>query len=317
MTPLTVRVVGDGQGGLAVSWTPDSGPVRIAVGRTPDTIDQQIAVTDGTELVVRDLAAGRHYVSVTPPDGPPVIAAERLLPLEGATNFRDLGGYRTPEGRTRWGAVFRSDGLHRLTTTDIAALDQLGLRVVYDLRTDWERDQSPSALPAGLRSEALTIGGDASRTAELAELFRREVPEDFLWTAYRDIVELDATTLGRLLTALAEAPLPALFHCTAGKDRTGISAALLLSVLGVDEATVLDDYELSAVHYTDRNKSRYSELLGLDDRQYGVVFGVSRAAMADTLAALREQHGSIEGYLVDKAGVRPATITALRTRLVT
>lgn len=312
-----VRVVGDGQGGLDVSWEPAGGPVEIAVGHSPDAIDRVVVVvTDGNRATVRGLDAGRHYVSVTPEGGSGVVAAERVLPLEGATNFRDLGGYRAAEGWTRWGMVFRSDAPHRLTTADLAAVDRLGLRVVYDLRTDAERDHSPSALPAALRRELLAIGGDADRTGDLADLFRQGVADDFLVTVYQDMVDTSATTLGSLMTALAESPLPALFHCTAGKDRTGMAAALLLSVLGVDEATVLDDYELSAIHFTDRRQARFTEQLGLDERQYRAVFGAPRQAMASTLTALRERHGSIEDYLVERAGVRPDAIATLRERLI-
>lgn len=101
----------------------------------------------------------------------PVADVERLVTLEGGTNFRDLGGYRTPDGgRVRWRAVFRSAALHRLTATDRAALVRLGLRVVYDLRGEEERDRAPSMLPDGVRCEVLPIGGSAAKTQELTDL---------------------------------------------------------------------------------------------------------------------------------------------------
>src|SRR5437588_717404 len=98
-----------------------------------------LARVEGAHRVsLDDLGPGRHYVSVAPAaGGSAVVAAERLVLLEGAANFRDLGGYRTADGgRTRWGLVFRSDALHRLTTADLAVVGQLGLRVVYDLRRE-------------------------------------------------------------------------------------------------------------------------------------------------------------------------------------
>jgi protein-tyrosine phosphatase len=166
------------------------------------------------------------------------VAAERVVRLEGASNFRDLGGYRTVDHRwTRWGRIFRSDALHRLSTADQAVVHRLGLRVVYDLRTAEERAYAPSALPPDLRRELLTIGGAAARVTPLR---LDAVPDDFLVRVYEGMAAADAPTFGLLLNGLAAADgVPALFHCTAGKDRTGMAAALLLAALGVPEPTIL------------------------------------------------------------------------------
>src|SRR5437764_15186872 len=116
---------------------------------------------------------------------------ERWLTLQGASNFRDLGGYRAGGGRTRWGLVFRSDAPHRLTGADLAEVARLGLRVVYDLRTDAERDRSPSALPASVRRESLAIGGAAGNTSAVGDLLVAgrlgDVPRDFLAGVYTDL----------------------------------------------------------------------------------------------------------------------------------
>lgn len=325
-----VQVVGDGQGGLDVSWVlAGDGPVEIAVGPTPESIDHYapVARVDGrTHASLRGLGPGRHYVSVAPVGGgSAVVAAERLLTLEGAANFRDLGGYRTADGgRTRWGLVFRSDAPHRLTEADRAAVSRLGLRVVYDLRMDSERSRAPSALPGDVRREVLTIGGAAGRTKEITDLIAAgrlaAVPDDFLVRLYQAMAELEAPAFGRLLTGLTEPDgLPALFHCAAGKDRTGVSAALLLTVLGVDETTVLDDYELSAAYYTERQMARLRARLaeeGVDAERYRAVFAAPRHAMAALLATLRGRYGTVEGYLVERAGVTTGVLAELRARLV-
>ena len=327
---LAVDVVRDGTGVLDVSWElAGAGPVELAVGPTPESVDHDhpvARVDDATRVSLSDLGPGRHYVSVAPVDGgAAVLAAERVMPLEGASNFRDLGGYRTEDGgRTRWGMVFRADAPDRLTTADIAVIDRLGLQVAYDLRTDDERTQAPSALPAAVRREAFAIGGDASRATPVGDLFRSgrvgAVPDDFLHRVYLDMGEQDALVLGRVLTGLA-APdgVPAVIHCTAGKDRTGLAAALLLSVLGVDDETVLDDYALSRVYFSESRMARLMPKLarlGLDEERYRAVFGAPRHAMASTLDKLRGQYGSVEDYLIGRAGVTPATIAALRERLV-
>ncbi|SHN08145.1 tyrosine-protein phosphatase [Actinacidiphila paucisporea] len=328
---LAVDVVRDDTGVLDVSWElAGAGPVELAVGPTPESVDhgRPVALVDGgsTRVSLKELGPGRHYVSVVPAGGgAAVLAAERVVPLEGASNFRDLGGYRTADGgRTRWGMVFRADAPDRLTAADLAAIDQLGLRVAYDLRTDDERTKAPSALPAAVRHVPFAIGGDASRPNPLGDLFRSgrvaEVPDDLLHRIYLDMGEQDAAVLGRVLTGLA-APdgLPAVIHCTAGKDRTGMAVALLLSVLGVDDATVLDDYTLSSVYFSERRVAHLLPRLaklGLDLARYREVFGAPRHAMAATLEALRGRYGSVEDYLTGPGGVTPGTIATLRERLV-
>jgi protein-tyrosine phosphatase len=327
----TVEVVGDGDGGLDVSWRlVGGGAVELAIGRTPESIDHEHPVTsveDGSRITLTDLGPGRHYVSVAPVGGgSAVVGAERMLRLDGAGNFRDLGGYRTVDGRwTRWGRVFRSDALHRLSTADQVVVGRLRLRVVYDLRTEEERTRAPSALPAELRRELLTVGGDAAHVTALGDLFSPGgpdgSPDDFLVRAYQGMVANDAPTFGRLLRGLATTHgVPALFHCTAGKDRTGMGAALLLSALGVDERTVLDDYALSQAWLTERRmarlRPRFTELGMTEDRIHSVL-GAPRHAMATALHALRERHGSIESYLVNQGGVTPDLLETLRSHLLT
>src|SRR5206468_88765 len=136
---------------------------------------------------------------------------------------------------------------------------------------------------------------------------------------YQAMAETDAATFGRLITGLARPDnAPALIHCSAGKDRTGVAAALLLSALGVEETTILDDYELSAIHFTDRRLPRLLSRLpaDIDPQRYRAVFGAPRSAMAALLTALCEQHGSVETYLMAQAGVDAAVLAALRTRFV-
>ncbi len=247
----------------------------------------------------------------------------RLVVLQGGSNFRDIGGYASAGGgNVRWGRIYRSAALDRLTGADLVAVGRLGLRVVYDLRGEEERQRAPSLLPEGISSQSLPIGGAAAKTRELTDLLvegRVEaLPPDFLERIYEGMAESAASTFGRLLTGLADpAGTPALIHCTAGKDRTGMSVALLLSVLGVSETDILDDYELSAVHFTEgmiaRLKLRDPDL---DLTRYMPVLGAPRSAMASLLVMLRRRYGSVEGYLVGEAGVSPAVLVQLRAQLV-
>ena len=329
---VDVNVAGDGHGNLDISWKLEGGgPVEIAVGPTPETIDHQrpVAIVEGEQqIALHDLGGGRHYVSVAPrAGGSAVVAAERLVPLEGAANFRDLGGYRVADGgRTRWGLVFRSDALHALTVEDVALVGRLGLRVVYDLRRDAERERMPSVeLPEGdVRRVLLAIGGSAGETREITDrIFAGEfeaIGDDFLVEAYQNMAEHDAPTFATLLTGLTDLDgLPALFHCTAGKDRTGMSAAMLLSVLGVEEHTVLEDYELSTTVYSERRieqlRPRF-ERNGVDIERFRSLFTAPRHAMESLLVVLHERYGGVDRFLVDAGGMSPDVIDELRRLLI-
>jgi protein-tyrosine phosphatase len=254
---------------------------------------------------------------------------DRLVPLEGALNFRDLGGYVGLDGRTvRWGLVFRSDALHELTERDLQTLQALDLRAVYDLRRTYERERQPTVLPAsnGHRSIHLVVGDDpdATNAPDTIELILRgelvEADDQYMIDVYGEMLLDGAGTFGRLLTHLTEDDgLPALFHCAAGKDRTGIAAALLLSVLGVDEETILDDYELST-HYRSNKRIEVLrpqiEAAGVDVEKVRPFLSARRPVMAATLRHLHEGHGGVEAYLTGPSGMRAETLGELRSLLL-
>jgi protein-tyrosine phosphatase len=252
---------------------------------------------------------------------------DRRLAIEGTLNFRDLGGYAgTGRHRVRWGLVYRSDNLAALTVSGWSVMAGLGLRSVFDLRHEVERQRSPTAIPAGLdiHSTHLPVGGEAAEAPDVVELLGRkrgaQFGVDFMIDMYETLLREHAPVFGTLLTALADpARLPAVFHCTAGKDRTGIAAALLLSALGVDRQQVLDDYELTTVL---RSEQRIAELrpaleeVGVDVEAVRPFLSAPRPALESALAALDRTHGGIEGYLLGAAGVRLETLDALRRTLL-
>jgi protein-tyrosine phosphatase len=240
---------------------------------------------------------------------------DRRVPFEGATNFRDLGGYRTDAGSTvRWGMVFRADSLYGLAAGDLVRYGQLGVRAVYDLRNDVERRERPDPVP----SRHLPISGrpaDApARTP--AEGLTGDDGERILRDLYLGLIEHAAVLIGGLFTGLAgDEGLPAVFHCHAGKDRTGVVAALLLEALGVDREAILDDYELTA-HYRLRvqQESSYQSLinLGLSPEAAAGVLTTPRWAMQDALDDLDQRHGGIEAYLVGPAQMARTDVQRLQ-----
>jgi protein-tyrosine phosphatase len=335
ITSVTVERDGDD---LVVRWDGmTDGPVAVCIGAAPDAIDHQrpAAVVDGGQEarlagVGRDV---RHYVHVGPqephqqsdelPSG--VVAAERLVPLEGTLNFRDLGGYLSDDGsRVRWGRLFRSDGLHALTDADHELLTAIGLRTVYDLRWASELEAQPSRLPAeGVVVHHLAVGEDPEGGGDLLErIFSGEIEEisiERLVDIYNELLDQGAATFAKLLTHLTDdGALPAVFHCSAGKDRTGISAALLLRLLGVPRDVVLDDYELSTTYRTakrlDALRPRFEEA-GLDIDRFRDYLSAPRPVLAATLTRIETEHGGVEGYLRD-GGMDSRTPGRLRELLL-
>ena len=316
--------------GLLVAWelAGDDAAVDVAIGSTPEQIDHQSAVTvpaGRRTLRIDDTGSVRRYVSVSPAGGgSAVVAAERRVPLKGAVNFRDLGGYRTTDGRmTRWGRVFRSDGLHTLTAEDRETFNQLGLRVLYDLRLDNERIAHPNLLPADadLRSVGLVISGGTEADGGLPALERLVQGEHFVLGTYRDMLREAAPVFGALLTGLTEpGGLPAVFHCVFGKDRTGLAAALLLTALGVSLEDVLDDYELTGRYQTKEDVADALARLegaGLAPETAAALFGSPRWIMETALSEIEESHGSITGFLLGPAQMSRRTLTTLHEQLVT
>lgn len=240
----------------------------------------------------------------------PVGEWDRHVRFEACFNFRDLGGYTTHDHReVRRGVLYRSDSLHRLSQADCIVLAGLGIRTVIDLRSDDE----------------LTEHG---RVADHeARVFRHAPLEEFADDGYLrpQAEQYLALALARrrqialVLELLADAPGPAVFHCMAGKDRTGVVAAILLAVLGVPDPTIAADYALTerslagAVAWASEHEPRWAAWLtraapsGLLDSPADV--------MIHFLALLRAESGTVDNYLAD-AGLRADAASALRDRYV-
>ncbi len=327
-------------GRLRVVWSVNGecDDVDLAWGRSADGLDHQHVLTVRASLGEAVLDTGRAdegrariYVSVAPTgagpwaaDGPgATIAGERRVGLEGPVNFRDLGGYRTLSGRTvRWGRVFRSDALV-LAEGDMEAFDDLGIRTVYDLRSDMERETHPNRLPdsGGSRVVAVPLvrqeqGQNPLGAMDLAD------GEHFLAQLYELSLEHLAPSFGVVVGGLAsEADLPAVFHCAAGKDRTGLVAAVLLAVLGVDLDDILDDYELTSRFRT--NEHVHASAERLRDRENlpaEMVAGILRSprwAMEAALTKTVDRYGDFDRYLTGPAGLPAEVPERLRQLLLT
>lgn len=248
---------------------------------------------------------------------------ERDPGLAGPSNFRDLGGYRTGDGRlVRWRTVFRSDAL-RLTQDDVVILrDQVGLRTAVDFRTPMEYGHREGGGPPHHVARLAEVGVvrihlpmiDETRVARQASDERPPAARGYL-----KMLERGGPTLAELFNLLAEARhLPLVFHCSAGKDRTGIAAALLLGVLGVDDATIVADYALSQVgmeRALAKIQARPDADRILANRPLAA-WQAPTEAVVGFVEGVREVHGTWEAAAAS-IGIDAATVDRLRTLLLT
>jgi protein-tyrosine phosphatase len=248
--------------------------------------------------------------------------ASRAVVLEGAFNVRDLGGFAGLDGRiVRRGQVFRSAALSSLTEADVATLSALGLKLVVDLRSTGERLHRPSRLPTETWARDYD-NSDADLVRALREpgVTALEVRERMA-TAYADLIDEQAVSFAMLFQRIAGGAVPILFHCAAGKDRTGIAAALLLTLLGVSRTDVEADYlqSLDAVgRILDdaRAALSVSGVPDIDEAVLAPVLGVERGYLDTLFDTVGRRFGSVEGYVEERLGLSVNDVEAIRRRLL-
>lgn len=239
----------------------------------------------------------------------------RHVECDGAFNIRDLGGYPTADGSTtRWQTIYRADGLHRVGEEAARRLRELGWQTVLDLRTFGEvelgtfRGDGPEVVHLPVLQEIWDVALVDAATDPVA----------FLVDRYLEMLDVGHGAFSAAFEILA-APgrRPAVFHCSAGKDRTGVLAAMVLSLAGVPDEVIATDYALSAAAM-DRMLEWYRinqpEVIDRTAQQPAAFLSCPAAAMLGFLARVREQHRSLEHYLVD-AGTAPEAIADLRAQL--
>lgn len=237
----------------------------------------------------------------------------RHLAYDTVFNLRDLGGYEGAGGRTvRWRVLFRGDGVHRL---DPDVFAELGVRTVLDLRTRAEIDERGRA-SGELDWHHLPV----IRTIWEPSWFTDELTvERFLADRYLVMLDEGAESLGTALRLLGEPDrVPAVFHCAAGKDRTGVLAALVLSLLGVDDDAIAADYGLSRLgmdRMLEYVRTTYPDRADTMSDQPAAFLDAPEAAMGLFLDDLRARHGSVEAY-ASSVGAGPDVVDALRANLL-
>jgi protein-tyrosine phosphatase len=250
----------------------------------------------------------------------------RIVALTGAFNFRDIGGYETVEGQVVASRkIYRSGSLARLTPEDQEEIRRLGIRTVCDLRTTSERQRKPSLLPADTGIELWSRDYEMSTANLLTKIAEPGITGDacrsYIIDSYRHMAYEQADAYRELFLRIANGSLPLLFHCAAGKDRTGIGAALLLETLNVPRATVIEDYLLTEL-FLEQNVQSALSSLGLY-----VIRGMSRQVWEPLMRAeaiyletmfeeVEARHGSVAGFLRDVLKLDDEIPRRIRERLL-
>ncbi|HEY1179908.1 MAG TPA: tyrosine-protein phosphatase [Phytomonospora sp.] len=257
----------------------------------------------------------------------------RHIPLTGSPNVRDLGGYATGDGRTvAEGRLFRAGALNTLTDDDVTALAGLRLATVVDFRTPGEiHAAGPDRLPDGLEVTALPVGGGdldqyynaAFDAAERERLLEGGRNVEALVSINRSFVADDAerARFGDAVRLVAEAgSLPLLFHCTAGKDRTGWLAAIVLTVLGVDRESVMADYLLSNDYFLPAGEKLLAKFAAsgveIDTELFRPLIEQRPAYLESAFAEAEVRFGSFDGFLHKGLDLDDATLDRLRAALL-
>lgn len=254
---------------------------------------------------------------------------DRIKPLKGVANFRDFGGYETREGgKVKPGRLFRAGHFHEATDDDVAFLDALDIDFQVDLRRTEERNRQPNKWRPG-EVHDFDDGKLNALPAHVAYFMEGEVSgegaRNYMIDYYKQapFQESLVDLYKRWFKALGEKEGGGLINCAAGKDRTGIGCALTLEILGVDDDTVLQDYELTneAVNVNKRlpvARDYIEDMIGkkLTDEAVRPFLGVDADYLRAAIGVMNEQHGSPRDYAREVLGVDDALVQRLRERLV-
>ncbi|MFT5193330.1 MAG: protein-tyrosine phosphatase [Cellvibrionaceae bacterium] len=314
-------------GGRRLSWKrPDS--TKLFISTDPTDLNQQEShpLSGEYSYIHSALESSlRYFYTIQHKDGSLTQTAERIWPLPGILNLRDIGGYETDDGRiTRWGVVYRTAHLGNATDETLAALTQHGISLVCDLRSKRELHENPDRVPNGAAYAHTPVYENDQLSAIFPKLlFDRASLGDQLGEGYIRMIDEKAAVFADVIGRFADpANLPVMFHCTAGKDRAGLTAALLLSLLGVPRKTVVADYSLSNLA-SDKMFNDFMEKSGSSIGRFGVpqdqlkpLFVADPQWLENALDHIDDHYGGIEAYLTSSGGLPAGKIESLRKHLL-
>jgi len=249
----------------------------------------------------------------------------RLLPMDGAYNTRELGGYETTDGRSvKWGMLFRSDKLSDISNTDQVYLQNLGIKKIIDFRSKEEKKEDPDIIPKGINYIEMPISVDGAMRSKIEAVLKGETNKEvksFLIDANKEFISNYTGVYEEFLRNLIDDEGPALFHCTAGKDRAGFAAAITLIALGVSKEDVIQDY-MKTNQFT---QERIEEIIGqielmtlyqTDAEILRPLLGVEREYIETAFQTAEKKYGSLENFIRDGLNISDEDIQKLRNKFL-
>lgn len=254
----------------------------------------------------------------------------RHIPLQGVENFRDFGDYAAGVGRLKRGVLFRAAHQAEATDADLEVLAALGIVTLVDLRRPNERERSPSRRWAGFAAQVIdndlgVTGADPWLEFISGADLTVETVHDYMDEYYRRLPfkERHIDLFRRFFLALAQGKGPALIHCAAGKDRTGVLAALTHHIAGVADDDVIDDYLLTndPTRFDRRGAMFMNHIEGItgrrpDEAAMRAAMGVEARYLAAAFEVMKAEHGSLDGYLEQAVGIDMATRDKVRAHIL-
>ena len=249
----------------------------------------------------------------------------RLLPMDGAHNTRELGGYETTDGKSvKWGMLFRSDKLSDISKTDQVYLQNLGIKKIIDFRSREEKEEDPDIIPEGINYVEMPISVDGAMRSKIEAVLKGETNKEvksFLIDANKEFVSNYSGVYEEFLRNLIDDEGPALFHCTAGKDRAGFAAAITLIALGVSKEDVIQDY-MKTNQFT---QERIEEIIGqielmtlyqTDAEILRPLLGVEREYIETAFQTAEKKYGSLEDFIRNGLNISDEDIQKLRNKFL-
>ncbi|SEO83534.1 tyrosine-protein phosphatase [Paenibacillus sp. OV219] len=319
---VSASVERNAKGSIVINWKTDAnlGAAKIYWSTSPDNIEKNGKLLAQTYtsfggFVTPDPKPGyRVYFAVKGGNGAVITAAERKVNLQGAFNFRDLGGYKTTDGKTvKWGKLYRGEELGHLTAQDLEYVKRMNIKTDVDYRTDAEVNAMKDPVVAGMKY-VRTDEGNPGSTADLNTMIKSGVLKDEA-SAVQMLAGFNKQMVNapkfyvQLMELLNDPSNMALIqHCTAGKDRTGLGSAIILLTLGVDEQTVMNDYLLSNFYRADANKATIEALKKqIPDenviKAMSALMGVQKEFLQAALDEMKAKYGSIDAFIEKGLGV--------------
>ncbi|WP_376740277.1 tyrosine-protein phosphatase [Listeria booriae] len=316
---------------LTLTWSPTdilAGTIIFQSNTaTPTSSKKQLLVVDQETKLVLVTEDTPVFFIIQHPDGTHTVIGERTIPLEGCFNFRDLGGYVNTAGKTvKWGKLYRSSLLTNITEKDKDTLEKLGVSWICDLRSTSEIAAKPTPALAHIKNRHIPIGTAKNESTESQKI---DIPDDhrvyepLMGESYRVFAQSKDGFREIFNDIIEKEEVPFLFHCTAGKDRTGVLGALLLKLLDIPENTILADYELTN-QYADNILGEMQGLVNafsnsekkIDLENFRPMAEARPAYLEIAFDEMQKEYGSVDAYLEKGIGITPSEKAKFQTMML-